>query len=72
MEVVGLDNGSLEQACGECGVDWDDNYNDLIDCGEDYYIGGTYGYESRASMCWGYVVDSGNLKIKSARTIVGR
>ena len=63
MTNINLDNESLKQAC--CNVEWNDDYNDLIDCGENYYFGGSGGYNVRSNMRWGYVLENGILTYKS-------
>ena len=61
---VNLDNESLKQACGN--GKWNDNYNDLIDCGEDYLFGGSGGREQRANVKWGYYFSNGVLTPKTS------
>ena len=45
-----FDNASLESLCDE-GM-WKEYYNDLIDCGEDYWLGGSFCSQGSVSVGW--------------------
>ena len=69
MTAVDFGNDNLKSVC-EDGV-WKDSYNDLLDCGENFIVGGTGGFNSRVGMQWGFVVADGSLVYRSRGIIAG-